>query len=104
VGSTPRLQVALGKLELRRGDRLLLCSDGLSNELEDAELATLLSSQAPEAACQHAIARANEHGGKDNVTVIVAVVEGEALPVSPPEETITGTHRVIQDYKGGTSP
>ncbi|MEO8698498.1 MAG: protein phosphatase 2C domain-containing protein [Kofleriaceae bacterium] len=100
VGTQPRLQVALGRLDLRRGDRLLLCSDGLSNEIEDAELATLLSSQTPAVACEHAVARANEHGGKDNVTVIVAVVEGDAVPLSPPNETITGTHRVIQDYKG----
>jgi serine/threonine protein phosphatase PrpC len=100
VGTQPSLQVALGRLELRRGDRLLLCSDGLSNELGDDELATLLSSQPPNIACEHAVARANEHGGKDNVTVIVAVVDGDAVPLSPPHETITGTHRVIQDYTG----
>lgn len=100
VGTQPSLQVALGRLDLRRGDRLLLCSDGLSNEVGDDELATLLSSQAPNVACDHAIARANEHGGRDNVTVIVAVVEGDAVPLSPPNETITGTHRVIQDFTG----
>jgi len=100
VGTQPSLQVALGRLDLRRGDRLLLCSDGLSNEVGDDELATLLSSQAPDVACDHAVARANEHGGRDNVTVIVAVVEGDAVPLSPPNETITGTHRVIQDYTG----
>jgi len=100
VGTQPSVQVALGRLELRRGDRLLLCSDGLSNELADDELATLLSSQAPSVACEHAVARANEHGGRDNVTVIVAVVDGDAVPLSPPNETITGTHRVIQDYTG----
>lgn len=100
VGTRPSLEVALGRLELRRGDRLLLCSDGLSNEVDDAELATLLSSQPPAAACEHAVARANEHGGRDNVTVIVAVVDGDAVPLSPPDETITGTHRVIQEYRG----
>lgn len=100
VGTQPSLEVALGRLELRRGDRLLLCSDGLSNEIDDDELATLLSSQAPSTACESAIARANEQGGKDNVTVIVAVIDGDAVPLSPPNETITGTHRVIQDYTG----
>ncbi|MGE3768710.1 MAG: protein phosphatase 2C domain-containing protein [Kofleriaceae bacterium] len=100
VGTQPSLEVALGRLELRRGDRLLLCSDGLSNELADDELATLLSSQAPSVACEAAIARANDHGGRDNVTVIVAVVDGDGVPLSPPNETITGTHRVIQDYTG----
>ncbi len=100
VGTAPDLRVALGKLSLRRGDRLLLCSDGLSNELDDHELADLLSRNAPDVACEHAIASANQHGGRDNVTAIVAVVDGDALPVAVAGEPLTATHRVLQEFSG----
>jgi PPM family protein phosphatase len=98
VGSENPIRVELARLELRRGDRLLLCSDGLSNEVDDSELATLLSRYEPNVACDYAIATANKHGGRDNVTAIVAVLDGDALPAAKMEETITGTHRVIQEY------
>jgi PPM family protein phosphatase len=101
IGVEPSIHVALGRLDLRRGDRLLLCSDGLSNEVEDAELAALLSREAPAAACEHAIARANQHGGRDNITSIVAVLDGEALPAPQPDESIAATHQVIQEYRYG---
>jgi serine/threonine protein phosphatase PrpC len=98
VGTENKLRVELGRLEMRRGDRLLLCSDGLTNEVDDNELAALLSKYAPSVACEHAIQCANKHGGKDNVTAIVAVLDGEALPAPKFDETITGTHHVIQQY------
>jgi serine/threonine protein phosphatase PrpC len=98
VGTAPDLRVALGQLSLRRGDRLLLCSDGLSNELDDAELADVLTRNGPDVACEHAIARANQHGGRDNVTAIVAVLDGEALPVAAAGEPLTETHQVLQEF------
>lgn len=98
VGTAPELRVELGALSLRRGDRLLLCSDGLSNELEDHELAELLGRNAPDVACEHAIAQANQHGGRDNVTAIVAVVDGDALPLAAPNEPLTATHHVLQEF------
>jgi serine/threonine protein phosphatase PrpC len=98
VGTDKTLRVELGRLEMRRGDRLLLCSDGLTNEVDDNELASLLSKYEPAVACEHAIRRANKHGGKDNVTAIIAVLDGDALPAAPMDETITGTHHVIQTY------
>jgi len=60
------------------GDRYLLCSDGLTGMLEDAEIATLLTRNGGnlESLCQTLVASANERGGKDNITVIlVGVVE-----------------------------
>ena len=52
--------------------RLLLCTDGLSGELEDSRIAALLAQGAPEAAAGAMVAAALERGGRDNVTVIVA--------------------------------
>jgi protein phosphatase len=58
---------------LEDGDRLLLCSDGLTNMVDDASIADVLRrTEAPAAACQALLALALERGGKDNVTLIVA--------------------------------
>jgi protein phosphatase len=58
---------------LEPDDVLLLCSDGLTDMLSDDGIASLLSAEEdPQAACERLVAAANEHGGRDNVTVIVA--------------------------------
>lgn len=57
------------------GDRLLLCSDGLTDELEDSQIAHVLRSVAdPEEAARRLVEQANQHGGRDNVTVVVVDV------------------------------
>ena len=57
------------------GDRLLLCSDGLTNEVSDAEIESVLRRQAdPDAAAAELVEQANEGGGRDNITVIVVDV------------------------------
>jgi PPM family protein phosphatase len=60
-------------LELHPGDGLLLCTDGLTEKLTDATIATVLTEEPnPEAACRRLVDEANHNGGDDNVTVIVA--------------------------------
>jgi serine/threonine protein phosphatase PrpC len=63
---------SLATVRLQHGDRLLLCTDGLTGELEDAAiLETLQSHPLPEEAVAALIATALEHGGEDNISVIV---------------------------------
>lgn len=63
-------------LTLQPNDELLLCSDGLTRRLEDSDVRDiLLRSATPESACDSLIAAANEAGGQDNITVIVARVQ-----------------------------
>jgi len=63
------------KLELRLGDRLLLCSDGLTKHVSDQEILLALSTGESNATqCERLIALANAGGGSDNVTVLVANV------------------------------
>jgi serine/threonine protein phosphatase PrpC len=51
--------------------RLLLCTDGLNGELDDSRIAALLAQGTPEAAADDLVAGALDHGGRDNVTVVV---------------------------------
>ena len=81
MGLKPGVVVALNRLALRRHDRYLLCSDGLSGKVEDDEIqAVVLAASTLESACAKLIEMALERGGEDNVTVVVAQVEGEGLP------------------------
>ena len=59
-------------LALQEGDQLLLCSDGLTGMLTEAEIAEILGEwQAPRVACRRLVAAANDAGGSDNITVLV---------------------------------
>lgn len=62
-------------LPITNGERLLLCSDGLTSEVSDEAIrATLTMAGGPESAAEALVARANEAGGRDNITVIVVDV------------------------------
>jgi PPM family protein phosphatase len=62
---------------LRKGDWLLLCSDGLNDELEDAEIAKILRTHsAPDAAADALSAGALAHGGRDNVSAVLVEYDG----------------------------
>jgi protein phosphatase len=67
------LEVETRQIRILPGDRLLLCSDGLSNHVSDEALAKALrSSPTPQHCCERLIAAALEGGGSDNVTAVVA--------------------------------
>jgi PPM family protein phosphatase len=100
MGQSPDVQVALGRLELRQGDRVLLCSDGLSNMLKAPEMREILDQEATlDAACKKLIEKANERGGEDNITVVVAAVEGPGLTAPRAQESLTQTFQVLAEYK-----
>lgn len=66
-------EVESHRLHLMAGDRLLLCSDGLSGELPEPTLAGLLAGAgSPTDACQRLVSAALDAGGRDNVTTVVA--------------------------------
>ena len=80
LGVSSEVDADMWSLELEVGDRVLLCSDGLSNEVGTDEIATVLRTVAdPQEAAQHLVDVANEHGGADNITVVIVDVQvGEA--------------------------
>lgn len=78
LGVAPDLEIDLDTVDVAPGDRLLLCSDGLTGMLEDAEIESVISGEAePQECCRRLVDAANERGGTDNVTVIVVHIEGE---------------------------
>lgn len=74
VGFQNEVEIDLLVRDLEGGDNFLLCSDGLTNMVEDSELLKIASKNKPRAACQKLIDLANKRGGDDNVTVIIASV------------------------------
>lgn len=61
-------------VRLRPGDRLLVCSDGLHGPLNDDELAEVVANEDHSTVCEQLIAEANDRGGPDNITAIVAQI------------------------------
>jgi protein phosphatase len=87
LGTADTVQVDLTYVELRRGDVLLLCSDGLSGMVRNDEIKEVLRAfDDPLEACRELTDRANQAGGHDNVTVVVARFEGDGLLASTPED------------------
>jgi len=89
LGPDPRIKVDLTHQSLRRGDVLIICSDGLSGLVRREEFARM-AREWPELAdlCGALIDLANERGGPDNITVVAARFEGDALPEPDPAEDV----------------
>src|SRR5258708_16579841 len=80
LGPEASIKVDLTHQRLRRGDTLVLCSDGLSTQINRDRITDIVSHEKElTAACKKLIDAANANGGPDNITVIVARFEGEAL-------------------------
>ena len=78
LGIDPDLAVDAWELLPLTGDRFVLCSDGLSNELTDDQIAAVLRRLAdPQEAANELVRLANENGGRDNITVVVVDVIGD---------------------------
>lgn len=68
-------QIDVQQLDVKRGDRLLLCSDGLTEELADPKIADYLQLSVPKKAAVSLVEAAKEHGGHDNITVVIVALE-----------------------------
>lgn len=99
MGNQQNVKVALGRLELRHRDCLVLCSDGLTTLVHDDEIRDLvLKSGRPEIAARELVDLANERGGKDNITVVVAGVGG-SLSEPGADESINDTFEVLSTFE-----
>ncbi|MCL6518376.1 MAG: Stp1/IreP family PP2C-type Ser/Thr phosphatase [Armatimonadetes bacterium] len=75
LGVTPDVEVDFYQEELKRGDVILMCSDGLSGYVSDAEILEIVSEASPALAALKLIDRANGHGGGDNITALIVSIK-----------------------------
>jgi PPM family protein phosphatase len=95
LGPEPNIKVDLTFQRLRRGDTLVLCSDGLSGQVTREDIAQVVTDE-PDLiqACRRLIDKANQAGGPDNITVIISRFDGEGLNTEALEGDEVG-HRVF---------
>lgn len=80
LGTEKSINVAVSNVQLCKDDVLLLCSDGLSNKVSDEDMIEIISSNSTlKDAVEELINLANERGGEDNITVVLARFNGNAL-------------------------
>jgi len=98
LGPTPDIEVDCWVADdgPARGDIYLLCSDGLYNLVSERDLLEILSNSSLDEAIQKCIDLANERGGTDNITVILAQV-GEDFPIGPDEFPVDSDSIGIED-------
>ena len=81
LGAQTELTPATARIQIRQGDLLLLCSDGLSGKLRNEEIREIVAESGSDlaAACKALVAAANDRGGEDNITVVLARFTGDDL-------------------------
>lgn len=89
LGSPQPLKAEMGKATLRRGDRLLLCSDGLHGEIGDEQIKEFMGlNYSPRRTLELMLEVALEHGGRDNVTALLLSLDDPGFPLSLGDEAI----------------
>jgi serine/threonine protein phosphatase PrpC len=98
MGYQRTLSVDLGRIDLCRRDCLILCSDGLSNDVKADEMRdVILRSGSLIEAADRLIALANERGGRDNETIVLVGVGGD-LPPANRGEPVHQVYRVLETF------
>ena len=75
LGNMPNVESDIYAETLKPGDRIVLCSDGLSGNLSAADILGIVDAKAPSQAALDLVDTANERGGNDNITALVLVVK-----------------------------
>lgn len=103
LGTEPEVAIDEFEVDLRAGDTLLLCSDGLSGAVSNDEIGAALGLDDPQAAARRLVSLARKHGGHDNITaVVVQLAAGDSTQVeaalaagAPAAEGPAGTEPVL---------
>jgi protein phosphatase len=88
LGAQTDLTPATARMRIRQGDMLLLCSDGLSGKLRAEDIQRIVTQTGDDlsAACAALVKEANDRGGEDNITVILARFSGDDLKEATTEK------------------
>ena len=87
IGLDAEMKVDTDQLSLQRGDLVLLCSDGLNSMIPDEDILKTLQESSTDTVCANLIKAANDAGGHDNTSVVIAVVGahvGVRMPTTDP--------------------
>ena len=103
MGHQREIKIAVGKIELRDRDCIVICSDGLTVHVSDEEIKSAVIGARPETAVAALLDLALERGGKDNITVIVAGIGGELAPPAA-DETPEKAVEVIKAFDAKPTP
>ena len=105
LGPEPVVKVDLTHQQVRRGDVLVLCSDGLSGQIRTADIARVVEEQ-PDLVnvCKQLIDLANEAGGPDNITVIAVRFDGAGLSAASAGEGVGHQPYTSQSESRTTMP
>lgn len=105
LGPDAKVKVDLTHQEIRRGDTVVLCSDGLSGQVKKEEIARQVSETRDlKAVCDRLVALANERGGPDNITVVVARLDGDGLRAAASAEEVGHQVFPLIDTEASTDP
>jgi protein phosphatase len=106
LGNDLNVEVDTYEVPVNLGDRVLLCSDGLTTMIRERDVERIaLGERDPQRAAQLLVDAANDAGGEDNITVVVIdVVELDQMPaadaeVSPPVEPVTAITPAVADVQ-----
>lgn len=100
IGANPELVLDERSSQLRDGDTILLCSDGLNKELSDAEITNVLMSYDSDEATQELIDLSLEHGGRDNITVALIRFEETTGFHEPASEDTAINFEIVKNNLG----
>ena len=102
LGPEPSIRTEITHQQIRKGDTLVLCSDGLSGLVRPDEIAQVVTEERDlKMACKRLIDRANHNGGPDNITVVIARFDGEALARAADDDAV-GHH--VFGHPGDVTP
>ena len=109
LGPDPHVKVDLTRQELRAGDVLVMCSDGLSGPVKNEDIRRIVNECVTGkndlvAACKELIDLANQRGGPDNITCIVARFSGDGLPAPDGSEAVGHQVYPLLDTESTTEP
>ncbi len=105
LGPDPHVKVDLTRQELRTGDMLVMCSDGLSGLVKNDDMLRIVTGNTDLVAiCKELIDLANTRGGPDNITCIVARFGGDGLPAADGNEPVGHQVYPLLDTESTTEP
>jgi protein phosphatase len=106
LGPDERVRVDLTNQQIRRGDAVVLCSDGLFGQVTREEIAEMVSQAGDDLVtlCSRLIDLANERGGPDNITVVIARFDGSTLQDPGGEDEVGHQVYPLLDPEADTDP